>query len=124
MPIRKPLVFTIQVPEQEHHKTFTVYPSAHGLIRHWVSRAQEKGTIEPSDATFCEAALTSAAVLKAHERGSSTVLAADVAQGWSGLRAYGLCVPAFHCMQRSIVSRADELKTSLPMLSDIFERIR
>jgi hypothetical protein len=124
MPIQKKRLLRVAVPGQTREVTFVLYPSAHGLARRWVARAQAKGTISAADAPTCEAALIAAAVVTTQNRGSRMITAADVSHGWSAsLSIGGPCIPAFYCMERSIVSRIDKLKQDIPLISDILNRM-
>jgi hypothetical protein len=125
MPIQKKRQLKVAVPGQAREANFVLYPSAHGLARRWVERAQAKGTITAADAPTCEAALIAAAVITTHNRGSRAITAADVSHGWSAsLSIGGPCIPAFYCMERSIVSRIDKLQQDLPLIGDILIKIK
>jgi hypothetical protein len=110
-----------QQPGTDVH-VVSIGPRSHPAIGD--TRAGERHD-QAADAPNCEAALISAAVMSAANRGSGTIKVADVVSGWSErIRPFNLCTPAFHCMQRSIVTRFDDLKTELPMLQDVLNRMK
>ena len=125
MPIQKKRLLRVAVPGHTREVNFVLYPSAHGLARRWVARARAKGTISAADAPTCEAALIAAAVVTTQNRGSRMITAADVSHGWSAnLSISGPCIPAFYCMERSIVSRIEELKREIPLISNVLIKMK
>lgn len=106
-----------------------VYPSAEQMIRSYVNRAYERGTIHNlQEGLFAALVLLAIAAEDAQKQHKFTVSPDNIEEAWEKIALFPGNCPPHICMRRSIIEKHEEYMNKLALLQSlimrIFERLR